>query len=73
MYIEDFADYLKNERKMSANTMEAYNRDVSEFISFEEGRGMTDITETSSTEIIAFLHYLKSVGKSAATVNRKLA
>lgn len=73
MYRQDFADYLKNERKMSANTMEAYNRDVAEFVTFEEGRGITDITETTSTEIIAFLHYLKSVGKSAATVNRKLA
>lgn len=73
MYIQDFAEYLKNERKMSANTMEAYYRDVSEFISFEEGRGMTNIPETSSTEIVAFLHYLKSAGKSAATVNRKLA
>lgn len=73
MYRQDFADYLKNERKMSANTMEAYNRDVAEFAAFEEGRGMNDITDTTSTEIVAFLHYLKSVGKSAATVNRKLA
>lgn len=73
MYRQDFVDYLKNERKMSANTMEAYNRDVNEFIAFEKSRGMTDVTEVSSTEIVAFLHYLKSVGKSAATVNRKLA
>lgn len=58
---------------MSRNTLEAYNRDVQEFIAFEGARGMTDLLETSSTEIIAFLHSLKMAGKSAATVNRKLA
>ena len=73
MYTKDFMEYLQQERRMSVNTMEAYLRDVQEFISFEGKRGMTDILETSSTEIIAFLHELKIGGKSAATVNRKLA
>ena len=73
MYTKDFMEYLQQERRMSVNTMEAYLRDVQEFISFEAKRGMTDILETSSTEIIAFLHELKIGGKSAATVNRKLA
>ena len=58
---------------MSKNTLEAYKRDVQEFIAFEGGRGMTDLLDTSSTEIVAFLHNLKINGKSAATVNRKLA
>ena len=58
---------------MSKNTLEAYNRDVLEFMAFEGSRGMTDILNTSSTEIVAFLHNLKISGKSAATVNRKLA
>ena len=44
-----------------------------EFVAFEGSRGMSDILETSSTEVIAFLHNLKISGKSAATVNRKLA
>ena len=73
MYIDEFVEYLKNERKMSPNTLEAYNRDISEFVAFEGSRRMNDILGTSSTEIVAFLHYLKSEGKSAATVNRKLA
>lgn len=58
---------------MSPNTLEAYSRDVMEFIAFEGSRGLTDLTETTGTEIIAFLHELKMSGKSAATVNRKLA
>lgn len=73
MYTKDFVEYLQKERKMSQNTLEAYSRDVMEFIAFEGSRGLTDLTETSGTEIIAFLHELKMSGKSAATVNRKLA
>lgn len=73
MYTEDFIAYLQKEKKISQNTLDAYSRDVSEFISFEGARGMTDLFNVSSTEIISFLHNLKNMGKSAATVNRKLA
>jgi integrase/recombinase XerD len=73
MYTKDFIEYLQKERRMSKNTLEAYNRDVIEFVGFEGSRGMSDILETTSTEIVAFLHHLKISGKSAATVNRKLA
>ncbi|NLD19063.1 MAG: tyrosine recombinase XerD [Clostridiales bacterium] len=73
MYTKEFVDYLQKEKKMSANTLEAYNRDVQEFVGFEGSRGFTNLLEVSSTEIIAFLHNLKGAGKSAATVNRKLA
>lgn len=73
MYIKDFIEYLQKERRMSKNTLEAYKRDVQEFLAFEGSRGMTNLPEISSTEIIAFLHDLKISGKSAATVNRKLA
>lgn len=54
MYTKDFIDYLQKERRMSKNTLEAYKRDVQEFVAFEGSRGMTDLLETSSTEIIAF-------------------
>ena len=73
MYTKDFIEYLQKERKMSKNTLEAYSRDILEFMAFEGSRGMSDILDTSSTEIIGFLHNLKIAGKSAATVNRKLA
>lgn len=73
MYTKDFIEYLQRERRMSKNTLEAYKRDVQEFVAFEGSRGMTNLLETSSTEIVAFLHNLKISGKSAATVNRKLA
>lgn len=73
MYTEEFVQYLQKEKRMARNTLEAYRRDVLHFISFEGSRGITDVSDTSSTDIIAYLHNLKAKGKSASTVNRKLA
>lgn len=73
MYADKFVEYLETEKKMAKNSLEAYRRDVEEFFSFEEQRDMNNILETTSTEIIAYLNSLKASGKSAATVNRKLA
>lgn len=73
MYTEDFIEYLKKEKKMAKNSCDAYQRDVSEFISFEASRGITDVTGSSSTEMVAWLHQLKAAGRSASTINRKVA
>ncbi len=73
MHTQSFIEHLQKERKMSQNTLDAYSRDVRDFVTFEGSRGITDVNDMSSTEIVAFLHGLKISGKSAATVNRKLA
>ena len=73
MFMDGFFEYLKNERKMSKNTLEAYKRDVLEFAEYEKSRDISDLRETPGTEVVAFLLQLKNDGKSAATVNRKLA
>lgn len=73
MELERFFRYLKDDKKMSLNTVEAYKRDVLEFSAFEKERGILNLAEAQNTEIIAYLLKLKNNGKSAATVNRKLA
>ncbi len=73
MLSERFFEYLEKEKKMAKNTLEAYRRDVLEFSKFEGERGISDLRQTQGTEVVAFLLKLKNEGKSAATVNRKLA
>ena len=63
MLLEQFFDYLKNEKKMAKNTLEAYRRDVLEFADFEEERGISDLRQTKGTEVVAFLLKLKNMGK----------
>ena len=73
MSMEQFEAYLKNEKKMSANTLQAYVRDVRHFDDFVKSRGLMDVSEASNAEVVAFLMNLKTAGRSRSTVNRKLA
>ena len=72
-YISDFLDYMKKEKKMAVNSCEAYGRDVREFREYARQRGCNDLAEVTNTDLVAYLHQLKMAGRSAATVNRKVA
>ncbi len=71
--LKGFFEYLQTEKKTSRNTLEAYKRDIIQFAEFEASRDIADLRQTPGTEVVAFLLQLKNDGKSAATVNRKLA
>ena len=71
--IEIFENYLANEKKASANTLSSYLRDVrqlGEYLDIHHDTGITDATEEQLTEYIA---WMKSNGKSVATVSRCIA
>jgi integrase/recombinase XerD len=73
MHLDQFIDYLENERKKSRNTLEAYKRDIAGFFAFLEKRGAGDPDLVTNTEIVAFLMDLKNEGRAPATINRKMA
>ncbi|NLP29645.1 MAG: tyrosine recombinase [Clostridiales bacterium] len=72
-YLNKFTVYLKKEKNMSNNSILAYSRDIRGFIAFLKEKGVERFEDVSNTEIVSFLLKLKNEGKSAATVNRKLA
>lgn len=71
--INEFLDYLKNERKTADNTVLAYKRDICAFERFANGRGIFSPLEVTNAEVVSYLIQLKNDGKSKGTVNRKLA
>jgi integrase/recombinase XerD len=68
-----FEDYLTTVRKLSANSVSAYMRDIPDFMSFLAEKGVHDLNSASKADVAAYLLKLKQAGKSASTVNRKLA
>jgi len=72
-YSESFSIYLGEHKKMSPNTISAYNRDVLEFSKFLLEKTGAGLKDASNTDVVAYLFKLKSNGKSAATVNRNTA
>lgn len=73
MELNEFIDYLKQEKKTSENTCEAYNRDLAAFKRFLYARGIDTLEQASNTDVVAYLMELKNSGKSRATANRKLS
>ncbi len=72
-YILKFVEYLKQEKKLTFNSLSAYSSDLMEFSRYIENRGIKNFKDVQNTEIISFLLNLKSDGKSGATANRKIA
>ena len=72
-FINDFINYLSKEKKMAQNSLDAYKRDVQEFADMIRDRQGLSLSDASNTEVVAYLLKLKNEGKSAATVNRKIA
>lgn len=72
-YMDGFLDYLKKEKRMARNTQEAYGRDVVDFCRFLKEKGVKDPVKVGNSDVLSFLTTLRKEGKSAATINRKLA
>lgn len=73
MYIEQFIDYLKTEKKLAANSLDAYGRDIRDFQQFLSSRGDGDLTGAARDDVTAYLNKLKADGRSPSTLNRKMA
>ena len=66
IYIQEYENYLRLERSLSSNSVEAYVRDVSKLKQFLEISG-SDITplQVSMVELQNFIEYINELGMSA--------
>lgn len=69
----DYLDYIKNEKKLRSNTLEAYIRDVQQFKEYLSEHDIVEYKETNKTIIITYLLSLQKNGKSTSTISRNLA
>lgn len=71
--LERFDEYLKIRKGMAENSRTAYRRDLLAFQRYLRGKGIPELNEAGNTEVVGYLLQLKQEGKTAATVNRRLA
>lgn len=71
--LNDFEQYLKEEKKMAQNSVDAYLRDIKGFESFVREKEITDWKDVNNAMVVAYVLYLKEDGKSSSTINRKVA
>lgn len=72
-YVKEYTSFMTDIRHKSLNTVESYKRDVTQYISYLDGTGVTDISSTTKTTVLSYLLYLQKEGRESSTVSRTLA
>jgi integrase/recombinase XerD len=72
-WLEGFRDYLGLEAGHSANTVEAYLRDLRRLGEFALGRGVDEPDQVTRAHLRDFVYLLKDLGLSAATIRRSVS
>ena len=71
LIIQDFIEYLES-RQVSKNTLLSYKRDINQLAEYldEVGKKMFEATEE---DLVAYIAYMQTLGKSNATISRCIA
>lgn len=72
-YVEEYTSFMTNVRHKSANTVESYKRDVTQYITYLNESGIKDVSLATKTTILSYLMFLQKKGKASSTVSRTLA
>lgn len=72
IFICDFLDYLRSEKGLSPNTVEAYERDLRLFVSYLKGSGLGSFREATGDSIYGFLGSLQAQNYATASICRTL-
>lgn len=71
--ITEYLGHLAVERGCSANTLDAYGRDLGEYAEFLESRAVVGADNIGRDDVVAFLAALRDRGLAPSTVERKFA
>lgn len=71
--LEPFIEMMQAERNATANTIEAYQRDLTELIFFLDKQCKSTLDEALQADLQAFMRYQHKQGMAAATLSRKLS
>lgn len=72
-FLELFRTYLETTKKCSKNTLDAYLRDVNQFILYCSQNGAKSVEYITDDYIYKYIEYLTFIGKSDATKTRTVA
>jgi integrase/recombinase XerD len=71
--MKKYMDYIRNEKELTPNTLEAYVRDIMQFNEYLINNNIKDPIIVNKTIIITYLMQLQKDGKATSTISRNLA
>jgi integrase/recombinase XerD len=72
-FLDRFIHFLRVEKGLASNTLEAYSRDLLAFLRFLQSRGISDLTEPRAETLYAYLKILRSRELSSRSQARSLS
>ncbi len=72
-YIGEYTEFMKNTCHKSANTVESYKRDITQYLTYLSESGIKNIKNTTQTNVLSYIMVLKKLGRASTTVSRVLA
>lgn len=70
--INNFLEFLKNDKKLSENTLQSYRRDIVQYKEYISKKNI-DYLSIESEDINSYLKYLQKSNKKTSTISRNLA
>ena len=67
-----FLEFLKNEKQLSENTLQSYERDIKQFEAYIQ-KNQKDYIKINSEDIQEYIEYLKEINKKTSTISRNIA
>ena len=67
-----FLEFLKNEKKLSENTLQSYERDIKQYETYVESN-QKEYTDITNEDIQNYIEYLKEINKKTSTISRNIA
>ena len=68
-----FINYLREEKKLSQNTLMSYKRDIEQYIMYLQDKNVENIQQSSKTTISTYMNHQNKQGRAITTISRSLA
>lgn len=72
-YIGEYTDFMKNTCHKSVNTVDSYKRDVKQYVAYLDEIGVSNIKNTTQTNVLSYIMLLQKQGRATSTVSRVIA
>lgn len=71
--VMEYINYLRDEKGLTENTLEAYIRDVGSFKNYMKDNNIEKLGDANKTIVITYLMDLQKKGRATSTISRNLA
>lgn len=71
--VNNFVNFLETEKRLSANTLQSYKRDIIQYTDFLNKNNIDNIAGVTSKTVLNYLLELQNEGRATSTISRNLA